>query len=104
MKKLLCFAVLCILSVAPVGADVRGIAYGFADQVTLDFDGLGGCRLLMHYDRETVIDFPAGDLAESCAKLDTGGFYWTTVPVEDAESFYVSVVGHFTALGVALQP
>ncbi len=88
---------------ALIRADVQGIAYGYPMQVTLNFDGEGGCRMLLFYDRENLIDFAAGDLAESCAKVDTG-LVWTTVYVEDALPLYVSLAGHFTAVSLATQP
>lgn len=73
-----------ILSPQAVSADIHGIAYGFVRSVTPNFDGAGGCRMLLEYDRFNVIDFPAGDLADACAAAAVGPFSYFEVVVDDA--------------------
>lgn len=82
MMILFCFA-------PQARADVHGIAFGFVQSVEANFDGFGGCRMLLLGDRYTIVEFPVGGLADTCKSQPVTSYF--EVVVDDASPVVMDV-------------
>lgn len=80
MRNLCAVLILALVALcaAPSFADVHGTGYGIVRAVTPNFDGAGGCRMLLEYDRFNVLDFDVS-LAHICTAATLGAYFQAIV-------------------------